>query len=143
MIQRSKIKLHNQKDTKYHRRRLRKSMTKAEVVLWSMIKGKQLGYKFRRQHGIGKFIVDFYCSELQLVVELDGGIHGEEETTKRDRRKEAYLTKLGFYIKRYRNEYILEAGEAVYEDLKKHCEHLPSFKPSPNPSLEGRGNTSQ
>ncbi len=51
-------------------------MTKAEIVLWSKLKGKQLnGLKFRRQYSINNYVVDFYCPELRLAIEIDGGVH--------------------------------------------------------------------
>ena len=65
------IKIHNIKSQKQRRKNLRNNMTKAEIILWSKLKGKQLGYKFRRQHGIGKFIVDFYCPVLKMIIEVD------------------------------------------------------------------------
>ena len=69
-------KIHNNKNQKSRRKNLRNNMTKAEIILWSKLKGKQLGYKFRRQHGIGKYIIDFYCPKLKLIIEVDGDVHG-------------------------------------------------------------------
>ena len=57
---------------------LRKNMTHEEKLLWGFIANNQLGYKFRRQHPIWRYIADFYCHELKLVIELDGGIHDRE-----------------------------------------------------------------
>ena len=68
-------RLHNQKHLKLRRRRLRNAATPAERALWLMLKGRQLGgRKFRRQHSIGPYIVDFYCPGERLIVELDGAV---------------------------------------------------------------------
>ncbi|MEL6536768.1 MAG: DUF559 domain-containing protein, partial [Bacteroidota bacterium] len=68
--------LHNRKYLKERRQALRNNLTSAEATLWIFLKGRQLeGKKFRRQPSIGNYIVDFYCPEEQLVIELDGGLH--------------------------------------------------------------------
>ena len=67
------MRINNLKKYKNVRKMLRKNMTKEEVKLWCILKSKNFNnYKFRRQHGIGPYIVDFYCPKLKLVVELDG-----------------------------------------------------------------------
>ncbi len=76
------VKIFNLHEIKGKRQDLRNCMTMPEKILWKWIRNEQLGYKFRRQHSIGKYIADFYCSELQLVVEVDGQIHGEEDVLK-------------------------------------------------------------
>lgn len=58
---------------------LRSNMTLGEIAMWREIKGRQLGYKFSRQIPIDQYIVDFYCKDLQLAIEIDGGIHSELE----------------------------------------------------------------
>lgn len=69
-------KLHNRKHLKDFRKELRNNSTKAESRLWKVLRKRQLeGRKFRRQHSIGNYIVDFYCPEEKLIVELDGAIH--------------------------------------------------------------------
>jgi len=64
--------IHNIKSKEHARKQLRKSATPQEIILWSKIRRKQLNYKFRRQHSIGKYIVDFYCPKKKLIIELDG-----------------------------------------------------------------------
>jgi very-short-patch-repair endonuclease len=67
------------------KRSLRSEMTSAERRLWSRLRGKQFfGLKFRRQHGVGPYIVDFYCSERLTVIEVDGHVHGEELQKRKD-----------------------------------------------------------
>ena len=79
---------YNLPEQKDFRKELRNSMTSAEVVLWQMLKGKQIeGFKFRRQFGIGPFVVDFYCPTLRLVIELDGAYHFSEEMESYDEQR--------------------------------------------------------
>jgi len=107
----------NQKSRKESRKQLRGRATKAETIFWLKIKNKQTGYKFRRQHGISKYIVDFYCPEKKIVVEIDGGIHFCSQNIKSDRAREDYFKKLGLKIKRYTNLDILRNIENVLADL--------------------------
>jgi len=88
------------------RRKLRKNQTTAEHVLWQRLRRSQFGVKFRRQFSIGSFIVDFYCHELKLIIELDGWIHGEEEFREKDSVRQRMLESQGYKIRRYKNEQI-------------------------------------
>ncbi|MEK6546570.1 MAG: endonuclease domain-containing protein [Nitrospinota bacterium] len=100
------------------KRKLRGEMTFAEKRLWLRLKGKQInGLKFRRQHGIGDYIVDFYCPEKRLVIEVDGDVHAYVKQIERDREREGYLKALGLQIVRYTNWDILTNLEEVVEDL--------------------------
>ena len=92
--------IHNLENRKIIRRKLRKSSTPHEVILWSRIRKSQLGYKFRRQHSIGKYIVDFYCPERKLIIELDGSQHIEKQKDY-DKQRDEYLKSLGFEILRF------------------------------------------
>ncbi|MEK7631587.1 MAG: endonuclease domain-containing protein [Patescibacteria group bacterium] len=83
-----------------YRRKLRQNMTPPEVVLWAHLKGKGLGVKFRRQHSIGRYIVDFYCPAKQLVVEVDGDHHGEPRQRAHDYARDMYLQSLGLRVLR-------------------------------------------
>jgi len=95
-------------------------MPSAEVILWSLLKGKKYGVKFRRQHSVGPFVVDFFCKELNLVIEVDGPTHFEKEETEiRDREREAYLKKLGLNILRFTNEDIYRALDGVMRMIMK------------------------
>lgn len=89
------------------RRSLRNNSTSAEKYLWPFLKSKQVfGRKFRRQHGIGHYIVDFYCASEKLIVELDGEVHDHPEQIIHDRRRDRYLKELGFKILRVNNELV-------------------------------------
>ena len=77
-------------------RRLRRSMTGQEVGLWVRLRNRQLGgYRFRRQHPMGPYILDFYCAEVRLAVEIDGYSHGVEGCPAHDERRDAWLLEQG------------------------------------------------
>ena len=81
----------NLPEQKLFRRELRRNMTSAEVTLWQMLKGKQVGgFKFRRQFGVGPFVLDFYCPVLRLAIELDGEYHFSEEMESYDEARSMY-----------------------------------------------------
>ena len=81
---------------------LRKNMTLSEVLLWQELKGKQmLGYDFDRQRPIDEFIVDFYCKELQLAIEIDGESHTHEEASVKDKKRQRRLEELGVRFLRF------------------------------------------
>lgn len=97
---------------------LRKNMTKAEEILWERLNKKQiLGLRFRRQHPINIFIVDFYCHNARLVIELDGEIHDLPENKIYDSRREEELRELGLEIIRFKNEEIYDNLESVLDKI--------------------------
>ncbi len=100
-------RLHNISRLGDRRRSLRNNSTSAEKNLWTFLKSKQLlGRKFRRQHGIGNYIVDFYCASEKLIIELDGEVHDHPDQIIYDLRRDKYLKKLGFKILRINNELV-------------------------------------
>ena len=99
---------------------LRKTSTEAEKMLWTCLRNKKLeGLKFRRQHPIGRFIVDFYCHEKRLVIEVDGGIHNEAEIKERDEGREEELRSFGLTVLRFSNEEIINDMNIVLKKLKE------------------------
>ncbi|OYW46099.1 MAG: hypothetical protein B7Z08_04465 [Sphingomonadales bacterium 32-68-7] len=84
----------------YTARKLRKEMTLPEGMLWKRLRGKQLGLKFRSQHPIGPYVVDFYCATARLVVEVDGMAHDNAERAERDRVRDGYLIEHGYEVLR-------------------------------------------
>jgi very-short-patch-repair endonuclease len=94
-------KIYNFKESQPVRKKLRKEATPQEIILWARLKNKQLGCKFRRQHSIGKYVVDFYCSEKKLVIEIDGWQHKEQERYDEERIK--YLESLELKVLRFWN----------------------------------------
>jgi very-short-patch-repair endonuclease len=80
-------------------RKLRSNMTKAEIILWSRLRSKQInGYKFRRQQPLLDYIVDFYCKDLKLIIEVDGEIHSLPEKTNYDLKRDKILKINGYNI---------------------------------------------
>jgi very-short-patch-repair endonuclease len=98
---------------------LRKNMTEAERKLWSLLRKKQVeGKRFRRQHPIKSFIVDFYCHECKLIVEVDGNIHNFEEQKEYDAGRTYELEQLGLKVIRFTNNQVLKQSEKVIELIK-------------------------
>ena len=113
-------------------------MTPAEKLLWTRLRSKQChSFKFRRQHAIGPFIVDFFCPEQLLVVEIDGDVHAEKTQRTKDWKRERYLRSLGLQVIRYTNHEVLNNLEGVLEHL---LAIVSVGSTSPNPSLQRQGN---
>ena len=113
-------RLHNKEYLKPIRKYLRKKSTAAEATLWKMLrKGKVGGYKFRRQHSIGKFILDFYCSQLRLCIELDGEPHADLIQIQKDKERDDYLKSEGITVLRYENRWVYEYPDVISEDILK------------------------
>ena len=101
-------------------RSLRSKMTDAERLLWSKIRRKQLkGFQFYRQKIIGNYIADFYCPELKLVIEVDGGQHYSAEGRENDHMRDAYMTRAGITVVRFSDRDVLKNLEAVMEGIWK------------------------
>jgi cyclase len=96
---------------------LRENMTEAELVLWEYLRQHPLGYKFRRQHPVGIYVVDFYCHKLKLVIEVDGSAHGEKEVRDADMERQGQLELDGLKVVRFTNEEVLKTGEVVIEKI--------------------------
>ncbi len=97
-------------------RQMRKEPTLAEKKLWEKIRGRQiLGFKFRRQHSLERFIVDFYCHDAKLIVEVDGQSH--DYTQEEDQFRQEFLEGLGFQVIRFSNEDVLLKMEAVLGEI--------------------------
>jgi very-short-patch-repair endonuclease len=103
----------------------RKRMTPSERKLWDYLKIKSnTGYKFRRQHPISHFVVDFYCHPLQLVIEVDGGIHSREDIVEKDANREEELKSFGLQIMRFRNEEVDLFFEDVMQSIAERIEGI-------------------
>ena len=93
-------------------------MPPAERILWSKLKGRQLEkYKFRRQHSIDEFILDFYCPKAKLVIEIDGGQHYMDEDKKKDEKRDSYIKKLGLKVLRFSDRDVLKNISSVSEEV--------------------------
>lgn len=90
------------------RRQLRRSATGAEEVMWKELRQlRNLGYKFRRQHSIGWYIVDFYCPSANLIIEIDGPIHDVQENIEYDKERDHWLNSQKYKILRFTNEQVM------------------------------------
>ena len=113
-------RIHNKPAWKERRKHLRNDGTAAEAVLWKALQQRQiLGKKFRRQHGIGPYIVDFYCAESRLVLELDGAPHYSPVEDEYEERRTSYLQKLGLRIIRFENREIADNLDGVIESIRQ------------------------
>ncbi|UYZ63331.1 endonuclease domain-containing protein [Hymenobacter weizhouensis] len=99
-------------------RGMRHEPTPAEAKLWQLLRGNQLGVKFRRQHSIDRYIVDFVCLTHRLIVELDGAGHLEPDQAAYDQGRTAYLQELGYRILRFTNEQALNLPRRVLATIK-------------------------
>ena len=113
--------LFNAKKQKLKRQTLRNNATPAEKKLWSYLRNSQLlNHKFRRQQGIGPYIVDFYCAKEKFAVELDGEIHFTNEAREYDRQRDAFLRDHGISTLRFRNEEVFNDIDSVLHTIVKH-----------------------
>lgn len=117
-------------------RRLRNNSTKAEIILWQKLKRKQMyGYDFHRQKPIDNFILDFFCHELMLGIEVDGYSHQITQVFNRDIKKEKVMNKLGIHVLRFSDEQVLKDTENVIRAIESYI--VDFEKHTPSPSQEG------
>ena len=118
----------------------KEQQTEAEEFLWKQLRGKNLeGYKFRRQHIIDEFIVDFVCLSKNLVIEIDGGYHNEPEVKQADEVRTEILNSLGFKVIRFTNEEVINDTENVLVSIKNELTTAASALDNPPPSGELEG----
>jgi very-short-patch-repair endonuclease len=118
-------------------------MTDTEQRLWRALRRDQLnGFSFRRQHPLGLYTVDFYCSRLRLTVEVDGGQHAEQRQQADDRRTQ-WLAEKGITVVRYWNNEVLSNLGGVLSDLLRHMERLEQAATTPTPPLPLSGGGSE
>jgi uroporphyrinogen-III synthase len=110
-------------------RKLRQEETEAEKVLWNALRGKRLnGLKFRRQHPYENTILDFFCVEHQLVVELDGSVHDLPDQSEYDEQRTKFLNEHSLRVVRFRNEDILKSLPIILQkiiEITSHSSSLP------------------
>ena len=122
-------------------------MTATEVLLWERLRDRRLaGLKFRRQHAIGRFVVDFYCHELRLVVEIDGTVHDGPERKVLDAQRQEELESLGLRFLRVRTEDVATDVAGIVSRLAYEITRLRESRsrphppaPSPDSYLTGEG----
>ena len=112
-------------------------MPSAESVLWSKLRRRQLlGYKFRRQYSVGTYVVDFYCAELRLAIEVDGDSHYQSGAQERDKDRETFIKSFGIDFLRFRNVEVFEQLSAVLDSIARRVLEHPKPPCSP-PFVQG------
>ena len=118
-------KVFNKSSEREKRRYLRNNMPKAELLLWSELKGRKLrGYKFRRQYGVNGFVLDFYCPELKLALEVDGDSHFQEGMEVNDLERQLIIESYGITFLRFTNNDVYENMTAVLERILEFMEEV-------------------
>jgi very-short-patch-repair endonuclease len=106
------------KDLKEKARALRKQMTLSEVLLWNRLKNFQMmGYDFDRQKPLDKYIVDFYCKDLQLVIEIDGNYHNQSDASEYDFLRQKKLESFGLYFLRFSEKIVQKDMTSVLDQI--------------------------
>ena len=103
---------------------LRKNMTEAEKAIWGRLCKNQLGVRMRRQHPVWKYIADYYCHELKLVIEIDGGIHLLNENKEYDVGRETTLNEFGIEIMRFTNDQVINEIDHVIKAIENKITEL-------------------
>jgi very-short-patch-repair endonuclease len=128
-------KIYNKTSEKEKRQLLRKNMPKAEVIMWSRLKQKQLlGYKFRRQYSVGFYVIDFYCPELKLAIEIDGTSHFREGAEYYDSNRQESIEQPGIKFLRFNNKEVYKNLNGVLEVIIDTVRTIrkPPLKSPPN-----------
>lgn len=108
-------------ETKARAAELRKSMTSGEKVLWQQLRNRKMeGLKFRRQHPVNIFILDFYCHEKKLAIEVDGGIHQSEDQREWDENRTFELNEFGITVLRFANEEVIDYTAKVIRTISDY-----------------------
>jgi very-short-patch-repair endonuclease len=125
------MRIHNLRKLKERRQEPRNKATKAEAKLWRVIQHSQIeGKKFRRQHSVGYYILDFYYPEERLAIEIDGESHEKNESKLYDKSRTEFLDSMRIRVLRFKNEEVLNNLDSVTEQIRK------SFEPPLNPLLK-------
>lgn len=109
-------------------RKLRQEMTVPEVLLWRLLRGKPMGVKFRKQHPIENYVVDFYCAEKRIAIEIDGIAHDMGDRPHNDMKRDSRLKALGIEVIRVPAADVLRDVEGIADDIVRLC----AVRPSPS-----------
>ena len=115
------VRLHNLPALRTFRKELRHHLTPAEAKLWTHFQRSQLaGRKFRRQHSVGGYILDFYCPAERLAIELDGAAHDSETAQRYDEERDLFLRHCGIRVLRFENKWVFLQPDEVLAEITKH-----------------------
>src|SRR5262245_21434666 len=118
----------NKPESVKRRKYLRRNMTKAEKILWSKLRSSHLNkLRFRRQYGVYNYVIDFYCPEFKLAIEIIGDVHGYANQIKSDAVRKKKIELLGIKILVYTNQQVIEETEGVLQDILSNLPLTPSF----------------
>ena len=117
-------------------REMRHPQTPTKAILWHALRDRNLGYKFRRQHPIDCFVIDFYCAQARLCIEIDGSSHFEPTQKEYDAARTVWLEQLGYKVIRFTNEEVRHQLHAVIEEILHTIDNI--LIPSPSQG-EGQG----
>ena len=116
---RSRTDIHNLPELKTFRSELRTALTPAEAAFWNLVKGSRFeGRKFRRQHGVGHYILDFYCPAERLAVELDGAVHFSDAAREYDRERKLFLEHFRVLVLRFENRLVFQDPDWVLANIR-------------------------
>ncbi len=117
--------IYNRNSEKQKRQQLRKNRPKAEYILWQKLRNKQIeNCKFRSQYSVAEFVIDFYCAELKLAIEIDGESHFIDGTQEYDRERQAFIEATGIQFIRFTNNDVYENLEGVLEIVRLKVREL-------------------
>jgi very-short-patch-repair endonuclease len=126
------------KNLKMFSRKLRNHSTLEEILLWKQLRaGSVMGYTFNRQKPLGRYIVDFYCKPLNLVIEVDGGYHNREEQKIKDRERQGILEAMGLDFLRFQNEEIKKDLDVVVNTIRNYITASDAHKKAPPRKRQG------
>ena len=139
-----KHQINNLPYLKTFRKELRNNLTPAEAKFWTLVQNSKLeGRKFRRQHSVGNYILDFYCPSEKLAIELDGEVHFNETAQLKDAERTLFLNNYGIKVLRFENKLVFEQTEQVLDEIKesfgwsKNIPEIGGLATTPAPPLEG------
>ena len=116
---------HNLKEQTDLRKSLRNNATIPEAILWRRLKGKQVnGLKFRRQFGVGPYVLDFYCPEIRLSIELDGEVHNNYSVEEHDNIRTSFLNENNIREFRFKNDVVYHNIESIVEEIIQYQQRM-------------------
>ena len=127
-------KIFNKNENKQLRQKLRNSLQLPEIIVWNYLKNRSLNnLKFRRQYSINNYVVDFYCPELKLAIEIDGDSHFlDKKQMAYDKNRQEYIENFGIRVLRFMNHDVLKNIEGVLEKIQEEAEKI-KIQPPPTP----------
>lgn len=111
--------IYNRKEQNEIRNKLRKPLTHAENLLWMRLRAGQLGARFHRQFGVGRYVLDFYAPRLKLAIEVDGDVHALKEQQEKDQDRQKNIETLGITFLRFTNDEVWGNMEGVLEEIRR------------------------